>query len=219
MTTHTTQFSVYKIESFAVPSDTTRSQNNDGYTVIQNLPHIFALSPDEQTYIELTATQLPLCEQDRLIQCMLIFPRQHTPTYTCAAALYFDSPAIKSLCEFKLFPNKPLKNAIIPTGSGAFLISTNSEYYRLDCPGKPIQHYPACPLCQVKVQCGCGLTVDSFEVPPTLENCDEIISTVVTLHTVNYALLLQFDTTPIYSLNFTPKTNKFRTSQHHCHNQ
>lgn len=37
MTTHTTQFSVYKIESFAVPFDTTRSQNNDGYTVIQNL--------------------------------------------------------------------------------------------------------------------------------------------------------------------------------------
>jgi len=185
-------FNLYSVQSFAVPIDPSNPMTM-GYTIIPNLNQYIATSSDGMRYTELTSNQFSLCGENKIVSCPIVHVLRRRPDLTCAASIFYhDTQSFMSLCEPKLFPNKPIPNYIHLLGVNSFLITTNMSEYELSCAGQSLRKEKCLAYSLVQVPCTCSLYIGTMSVTPSLTGCDQSSMSVKISHPVNYALFLSF---------------------------
>ena len=192
-------FDLYEITAFPLPSDTTNPLDT-AYTLIRGLPDYIAISQDKNAYIELNNKDITSCEGRSVMSCPFELVMTYRPTLTCAAAIFFHiDNGLMDRCDVDVFVNKQLPNTILPVTHGVYLITTREPEYQLVCTSQDlpsVRKIKAQGYAQVTVPCSCSLHVDNQVVGPPADSCDSSLTTLQTLHPVNYPVFLSFGYKP-----------------------
>ena len=187
------QFDLFKVHTFPVPLQTS-NHTTPGFTVLDTEFALFAIDPSHQTFIQLPPGALDACQPGRLVQCSQPMFRFSYPSQTCLSALFSGHPTdIIRLCSFQLYPHLHPPPRIFPVGKAEYLFVAPHPHFQTICQGRELQSYSDCRFCHIQLPCGCTLLFEDQQLSPSLSDCSPDLSMLVTLHTINLALLQHLD--------------------------
>ena len=175
-------YSLYQTTAFPIPIQT-NDPSSVGYTVADPISPYIAISPDKNSYFELSNSEFSLCTGEQLLICQYDHVLVHRPQYSCTAAIFFHQDEIfTQVCSPKLFPNSDIPDNILPIGQGKYLVTSTTNNYRMTCTDQTIHSLPSLAYAQVSVPCGCTLTVNHLTVAPPVSSCNEKLQVLQTFN-------------------------------------
>ena len=198
-------FTLYQLIIFEIPIHSDKP-NIPGHTILSHPAQIIAVTPNEHTFISLSPADLQLCHEGPYFTCIQNFPRQNRNSPTCLSSLFFgDESHIRSLCEFKLFPNQFPKQIFQHVYDGSYLVITRAETVTLHCSNETGSH-PIQAFAILNVPCGCHALIGEFKLINSKFPCQETILHPLLLSALNLPVVSafslhahQFDSNYIYN--------------------
>ncbi|XP_013407917.1 uncharacterized protein LOC106171932 [Lingula anatina] len=176
---------VYEVKTFPVPLN----QSTNHASQILDLPKYLAISHDKQHYFPMNNPTWKKCHGDHVKLCPFVYPFRTATHFSCVTALFFDlSDVITETCNFRFLHNVVQPN--VRELSIGKLLLYNITDITVECPTSTTSQ-PGCQYCVIHYSCFCGLTLDSFYLPPRVYDCKNDTS-ITKLHPVNLGLLQYF---------------------------
>ena len=189
LTSNPQLFDLYRVRSLPVPFNHSTAH----VTSITNLPDFFAISQDQQSFMELSSTDIMQCPGAPIRRCPVPTAERLMDNPTCAASLFLDTNK-KTTCDVTVREDG-LLSTIIPVSPAKVLLSGIPDFI-YTCNGKVIKK-PGCTFCEVEIPCGCSLATDNFQMDPRLTDCPlDGPRTPTVRYPVNLALLHEFFEAP-----------------------
>ena len=180
-----TKFNLYHILTFPVPFNDSSLHG----TRVTNLPDYVAISTDERSIIEISASQMALCHGRHMISCPDKFPHKALTEPSCAKAMFLKD-RIQEMCHFE-FQESVISPSVIELDEGHLLLTHISDLI-FTCNRRVLKR-PGCTFCILVVPCFCSLLAGPFSFSPRLAACQERSDiSIETNPGVNLALLQKF---------------------------
>jgi hypothetical protein len=163
-----TIFKLYNIDTVPVPMGPI-----EFHSEINNVPTYFAISSDNQFYLELAESDIKDCFGKTVKRCKQIMAIKERVLASCISSIFFQdhATAIK-LCKGKVIGNETaFQTKIIDLGSGKLLVSTDHRHWIKSCASKPPVEFIGCLYCIIKVPCACSIRGSQFFIPSFMNNC------------------------------------------------
>ena len=194
------EFQNYQIQTFQLPvpmEQTEENQEKRGFSQIVKFPPYFAMSIDEEYYMELSEQDLSWCKglngMPKICNpAKFMYSVRKRPS--CSLALYTgNSTMMMYHCQTEYQELDQPKSEVHQLGSSGELLitSTEGEFIKHCQNGAQMVPIPACTLCIIQIPCGCILHSDQGQLPPILQNCAERNSSSVVKYAVNMMVLGQ----------------------------
>ena len=168
---------VYRIDQAHISTN----EHHQSSTRIENLPELFAITPDEQYYTELSTAQFATCRGDAILKvCDTERALISSNTHTCASSLFFDQvQETTRLCRSTL-EQRARPTRIVALGPRTYFVHEHNyenKTWSMMChrdnlhANERITIIPACNTCTIELPCFCSLAGDTFTVPYQVDGC------------------------------------------------
>ncbi|XP_052064383.1 uncharacterized protein LOC127704385 [Mytilus californianus] len=193
ITTFVNPLTLYKINSYPVPINTTSNHA----TQLLDLPQYLVITSDNRQYAELSDEFVKTCSGIDTLYCTKTFPLLSSVSPSCSFALLFnDKESVHSNCNFRFLTNI-IQPAVIEITDTSLLVY-KTKTLAFDCPsGHKIEK--GCSFCIIHVPCLCSVKTDSLFIPAKIGLCDNNTSTMTIVHPVNLALIQHFFSSETYN--------------------
>lgn len=163
-----TIFKLYKVETLPVPM-----AGLDLHTEISNVPKYFAVSSDQQFYLELKESEIKDCPGSNFKKCNHITAIKERSLYSCISSIYFkNQPKSVSLCKGQVIDkSENFKTRVINLEKGKLLVSTNDPNWIKSCANSPPVTIKVCSYCIIHQICYCSFRGPEFFIPAKINNC------------------------------------------------
>ena len=172
-------FKLYKINTVKLPLPVKTMKNGiQKYAKLSGYPDYFAISYDEEYYMEMTHIELINCkgldEYPKVCNPVKVMESVRDKP-SCGLAIYKGNVAMmKTYCKREYYEQRQLDNQVYQLdGTSELLITAPQGHFIQHCTnaGQMITINP-CKLCIIKLPCNCILRTSTRMVPPLMNQCE-----------------------------------------------
>jgi hypothetical protein len=155
------------------------SQENPASTRVDNLPDMFAVTPDLVYFTEMSMVEYITCHGENVKVCDTVRSLQAFSHPTCAAAIFIDDKAAADKrCQIS-YETGDVQTRAVLLENGRYLVHVEKAgpdiTWTLQCDrsasSKAIRQIASCITCVIEVPCGCSVDGGEFFIPLQLTDC------------------------------------------------
>lgn len=171
LTAYDSEYKVYEPIPMILPIS---GNHSDGYTKIQNLPELFAISITQNFYFTLTRTELDTCVGSFERYCLRSFPVTSRDIPSCVSSLYLNNyKDIRNTCTVKYMKTQIPIQLLQPIVANKYLsVTWDTDKWYLTCDKQGPKHIPPITFGLFELKCDCSLRTDKYFLPPSIDNCN-----------------------------------------------
>ena len=154
---------------------------------IGKLPDYFALSKNNDYYMELDQFQLNHCVGHMGYRiCDPYMVQISTQQPKCSLRLFRNNPRdINGHCDVEFYESSDYPTEVVPLGNGQVLLATNKTRWTVNCDKQSPRILQGCKFCVLHLNCSCSLRGIAHYIPQNLATCGDVHHTEIMQEPVN----------------------------------